>query len=283
MSITASATSAPATTWCARLAETPGSWASSSTDIENSDGIRSTSSACGRVRLTSGPSPDGAAPQMRASERNVLDVATAWSGRPARSTEPASRARSARIFSRSFLIASSSAPVSHSRVSLAAPSGSDCATSGPSSLPTAISREPPPMSKTASRPDDQPNHRRTARKVSRASSSPGSTSMSTPVCCRTCSSTSSLLVASRTADVAKPSISSQPLSPATTSAPATNSVSASMPRCSTAPLASRCSARRSGSLCENAGSGGAPPCASTTSRCPVFEPMSSTPSLMGRD
>ena len=62
-----------------------------------------------------------------------------------------------------------------------APSGSDQATSGASSAPPAISSEPPPMSKTASRPADQPNQRRTARKVSRASSSPGSTSIRTPV------------------------------------------------------------------------------------------------------
>ena len=79
------------------------------------------------------------------------------------------------------------------------------------------------MSKTASRPDDQPNHRRTARKVSRASSSPGSTARSTSVTSLTWARTSSELTASRTADVAKPSMSSQPLSSATYSASGTKS------------------------------------------------------------
>ena len=41
-----------------------------------------TTGANGSARGTSGPSPDGAAPQIRASERNVLEVAAAWSGRP---------------------------------------------------------------------------------------------------------------------------------------------------------------------------------------------------------
>ena len=136
------------------------------------------------------------------------------------------------------------------------------------------------MSKTASRPEDQPNQRRTARNVSRASSSPGSTSMSTPV---------ALLdvgehlvgvdgVAHRRGGEA--AISSQPLSSATTSDEATNWVRASTPASLTAPDASRCSASRSGSLWEYAGIGAAPPLASTTSRCPVLEPMSSTPNLM---
>ena len=85
------------------------------------------------------------------------------------------------------------------------------------------------MSKTASRPADQPNQRRTARNVSRASSSPASTSILTPVRSWTCSSTSSLLPASRTAEVAKPRMSSQPLSSATRSASAVKAVSASIP------------------------------------------------------
>ena len=73
------------------------------------------------------------------------------------------------------------------------------------------------MSKTASRPADQPNQRRTARKVSRASSSPESTVDLHPgALAATWARTSSELPASRTAEVAKPSISSQPLSSATT-------------------------------------------------------------------
>jgi hypothetical protein len=136
------------------------------------------------------------------------------------------------------------------------------------------------MSKTVSLPADQPNQRRTARNVSRASSSPDSTSMATPVRSRTWASTASELTASRTAEVANDNIASQPFSSATTSASAVNEVSASTPVGLTAPASSRCSASRSGCLKEYAGSGAAPSWASTTSRCPVFEPMSSTPSRM---
>ena len=72
--------------------------------------------------------------------------------------------------------------------------------------------------------------------------------MSTPVRSRTWSSKASELTASRTAEVAKDSISSQPLSSATTSASAVKSISASIPDLRTAPCSSRCSARRSGRL-----------------------------------
>ena len=108
---------------------------------------------------------------------------------------PASRAISARIWRRSCadrLLVGRRRRRSTARASRAAPSGSDQATSGASSAPPAISSEPPPMSKTASRPADQPNQRRTARKVSRASSSPDEHRRSrTPVRSWTWSSTSS--------------------------------------------------------------------------------------------
>jgi hypothetical protein len=78
------------------------------------------------------------------------------------------------------------------------------------------------MSSMSTRPEDQPNQRRQARKVSLASSSPGSTLISTPVPCRTEASTSSPLAASLTAEVAKASISSTPLSSAICSASSTN-------------------------------------------------------------
>src|SRR5256885_7508724 len=84
-----------------------------------------------------------------------------------------------------------------SLVSLPAPSGSEIVTSGTSSMPTAISSEPPPMSSMSTLPEDQPNHRRTARNVSRASSGPGSTAMSTPVADLTEARTASPLDASR--------------------------------------------------------------------------------------
>ena len=136
------------------------------------------------------------------------------------------------------------------------------------------------MSKTASRPADQPNQRRTARNVSRASSSPDSTSMSTPVRSRTWSSTASELTASRTAEVANAEHLLAALVLGDDQRLGGEVVSASMPRSRTAPSSSRCSASRSGCLWENAGSGAAPPCASTTSRWPVLEPMSRTPRRM---
>ena len=97
---------------------------------------------------------------------------------------------------------------------------------------------------------------------------------------RTRARTSSEFVASRTAEVANPSISSHPLSSAISVAEAQKSVRALMPFFVTAPSSSRCSASRSGCLCEDAGRGAAPPCASTTSRWPVLEPMSRTPKRM---
>ena len=183
MSMHASATSAPGTIWWVRLGETPGSAASSSGESSISLGIQVDSVSSSSTRGTSGPSPLGAAPQIRASDRKVFDVAAARSGTPGRSRWPASRAISARICLRSSRMSASEGrpPPNHRRAIRAAPSGRDHATSGASSVPAAISSDPPPMSKTARRPADQPNQRRTARKVSRASSSPESTSSDTPV------------------------------------------------------------------------------------------------------
>src|SRR5690606_26143452 len=59
----------------------------------------------------------------------------------------------------------------------------------------------------------------------------------------------------------------------------TTETSRSTPAEPIAPSPSRSWARRSSALCECAGSGQAPGCASTTSRCTVFEPTSRTPSL----
>ena len=185
MSITASATSAPGTIWWARLGETPGSVGElvggHRDQLAGSTRAGRRAAACA---ATSGPSPDGAAPQIRASERNVFEVAAARSGGAAAQqvagvagdvgADLLAQRADRRLVRRRRRRSSS-------RASRAAPSGSDQATSGASSAPPAISSEPPPMSKTASRPADQPNQRRTARKVSRASSSPGSTSIATPV------------------------------------------------------------------------------------------------------
>ena len=95
---------------------------------------------------------DGAAPQIRASERNVLEVAAAWSGDAVRAAGCRRRGRSRRgsacagAVRRPRRVGSAAKCC---RANRAAPSGSDQATSGASSAPPAISSDPPPMSKTA--------------------------------------------------------------------------------------------------------------------------------------
>ena len=69
MSITAEATNAPATTWCARSGETPGRLLISATFMSASLGSHSSSSEAGSSRRTNRPSSDGAAPQIRDNER----------------------------------------------------------------------------------------------------------------------------------------------------------------------------------------------------------------------
>ncbi len=147
--------------------------------------------------------------------------------------------------------------MSQSRVSLPAPSGSEMVTSGTSSMPTAISSEPPPMSSMRTFPEDQPNHRRTARNVSRASSGPGSTAMLTPVVDLTEARTASPLDASRTAEVAKASSSSTPLSSAICSASATKARSRRAQLRDSFP-SSRLFPSWSSSLWENTGRGRPP-------------------------
>ena len=104
MSMQASATSAPGTIWWVRDGETPGSTASfvGGHRDQLGDPLRQVRQRQ-RARRPAAPSPAGAAPQIRASDRKVLDVAAALSGRPARSSWPASRAISARILRRSVL------------------------------------------------------------------------------------------------------------------------------------------------------------------------------------
>jgi hypothetical protein len=164
------------------------------------------------VLFTRGPKADGAAPVSRASERNVLDVATVRSGSPA--LRMAIAASLSSVASQSRSIATRRRPGgssgSHSRVSRPAPSGNDSATSGSSSRPLDNSSAPPPISMLMIRPALHPYHRRTARKVSRDSLTPLRTSSSTPVSARTLASTSSELVASRTAEVANAINSAHP-------------------------------------------------------------------------
>ena len=203
-SITAWATSAPASSWRARPGETPGSPARSAALVRASRGTHAARSSRRSTRVTYGPSLLGAAPATRASERIVLLDPTTRSGAPPRASPRTALATSTRTSLRSAFTSPSrgGSCARCSRVSRPAPSGRLSATSGSSSAPTASSSDPPPMSTTSNRPADQPNQRRTARKVSRASASPVSTCRSTPVSARTRSSTSWPLGASRTAEVA---------------------------------------------------------------------------------
>src|SRR5699024_12798301 len=116
----------------------------------------------------------------------------------------------------------------HSRVNRPAPRSRLSATSGLSVVPTDISREPPPMSRSQIRPADQPYQRRTARKVNRASSSPVRICKRTPVASSTASSTFSELFAERIADVANGNSSSQRNCSAISEASPTPSVSLSI-------------------------------------------------------
>ena len=103
------------------------------------------------------------------------------------------------------------------------------ATVGNALVPIAISKDPPPMSKSRTRPAPQPNQRRTAENVTAASWSPDSSVSVTPDVDRTWSSTALPLVASRIAEVANASRSSARCSTAKSRASTTNLVSRSRP------------------------------------------------------
>ena len=76
-------------------------------------------------------------------------------------------------------------------------------------------------------------------------------------------------------------VSVTPRSSATSWAEETNETRASTPDAPIRSPSTMCSARRSSILCEWAGNGAAPLCASTTSRCKVLDPTSSTPRRTG--
>ena len=225
-SITASATSAPATTGATGSAETPGSVGAArrSTSRAASGGV-SRSAVVRQHAADERPSSDGAAPQIRASERNVFEVATAWSGAAARSTAPG--------VARDL----GADPLAQAR--------GPCRRRSPSAQPLAgqpagaererlrdVGRlvgarrdleraaadvEDQPAGPTTSRTSGVRRGRSAAPRPHRGAPRARPRSRRGPA-----SSTSSALVASRTAEVAKPSISSQPLSSATSSADATN-------------------------------------------------------------
>ncbi len=79
-----SATTAPASNWCARLALTPSISASPADRMCR----RKPSTWCSPIRVSwrrcRGPAADGAAPASRASVRNVFEVATGRSQPPSR-------------------------------------------------------------------------------------------------------------------------------------------------------------------------------------------------------
>lgn len=135
------------------------------------------------------------------------------------------------------------------------------------------------MSRLVMRPTDQPYQRRAARKVRRASSSPVSTRRWTPVSFSTWARTSALLVAERTAEVAKAIISSQPSLPTRSAASATELVSLFRPLSSIAPSSSSISTSRSPVFQSLMGVGRPPARASTATRWTVLLPTSNTPNL----
>ena len=174
----------------------------------------------------------GAAPQIRASDRNVLDVAAAMSGGPPRRRWPASRAMSARIFLRSARIGlSSGSPVAE--VVARQP--------GRARAASTRRRRAPRRRRRRSRASRRRCRRRpAARPTSRTSGvRRGRSAAPRPrPAGRRCGRRSRRrrgrarrrsCAASRTAEVAKPSMSWAPLSSATTTASATNLVSALMP------------------------------------------------------
>ena len=239
-------------------------------------------------RGTRSPAEYGAAPVSRARVRKVLLVAATRSGAPApRSFVPAGASSSSACSSSSSQrgqVRPAAGPARRAGTggsSARRPAAATAPRRGPRRCPLASSSEPPPMSRTSSRPALQPNQRRTARKVSRASSSPVSTCRSTPVCSRTRSSTSRPLSASRIAEVTSASSSSQPCSSAWSQASWTALEQRLLPRLGQhRRRRPTCSASRSSQRSSCIGVGCAPRWASTTSRCTVFEPTSSTPSRM---
>jgi hypothetical protein len=149
-------------------------------------------------------------------------------------------------------------PAMNARVSRPAPSGTDVATVGRALVPRAISKDPPPMSRSRIVPAPQPNQRRTAKNVMAASWSPASSVRVTPERDWTWSSTASPLPASRIAEVANASRSSAPASAAKSRASTTKSVRASRPESVMLPAASWCWTSCRGILWDAYGSGREP-------------------------
>ena len=148
--------------------------------------------------------------------------------------------------------------VKKSRVSRPAPSGVDIASSGCSSVPIATSNEPPPISATSSRPEDQPNQRRTARKVRIASCSPSRTCKSIPVSVFIFSRTASEFFDSRIAEVANAKSSSQSCSSMNLLHSCKTSINDLTEDFLRSPSSLSCSANRSSYFWDIAGIGAAP-------------------------
>ena len=238
------------------------------------------------MRRARGPAELGAAPASRASVRNVLLVRDDAVGRP-RSTSssgparPAPRRR-ARAAPRSAAFGGGSPP-NQSRVRRPAPSGTENAPlPGPRRAPAASSSEPPPMSRLIRLPALQPNQRRTARNVSRASSSP----------VRTLQLDAGLAgdplehrgAVARVAD-GRGGEGQQLVAAELVGLPA-GADHRALTRASAPPGSGRrrrrCARPGAARTCATAaGVGWAPRCASTTSRCTVLDPTSSTPSRTG--
>ena len=201
--------------------------------IATSLGIHSRSSASGSTRgheravrrRRRAADPRERAERLRRRGRPVRRARRAAGDRRRGRSRRGSSRRSSRTVS-----SSATPPAKCSRASRAAPSGSDHATSGASSD---AGRD---LQRAAADVEDREPSRRTSRTsgVRRGRSAAPRPRRSAPRWPRRCgrwtwSSTASEFTASRTAEVAKPSMSSQPFSSAIRSASAVNSVSASTP------------------------------------------------------
>ena len=252
--------------------------------IAASFGIQSARSSSGSVRGDAGrPRPTArrrrCAPASGTSSRSP----TAWSGRPA-AQQAAGVAGDLGADVLAQRASRRPRPAgrrgSRSRVSRPAPSGSDQATSGASSARRRSRasrrrcRRP-----AAGRPTSRTSGVRRGTSAAPRPRPASTSSVDAGLARARASSTSSPLPASRTAEVAKPSMLLAALVLGDHAAPRRRSRSARRcPSAATSPVVVEVLGEpQLGSCASTPAAARRPPWASTTSRCPVLEPMSSTP------
>ena len=242
----ASATIAPATSCAERPSDTPGMLAA----LARRSSRPAVGTMLAQVVGAQHPAHDGC-PRSTARHRRCgpaagrsCDVATAMRGSPTRA-QPADDLGDGRPRVPAQLRTSSGgggSPARKSRVSRPAPSGTDTATSGSSSVPdgqlqrAAADVEDAGSGRWTSRTSDARRGRSCGPRPRRRAPA-----MSSPVSCRTRARTCSPLAASRIADVANAMISVAPMSSASRCPRLTKSTSCSTAAVSTLPSGPRCS------------------------------------------